>query len=176
MLVQFIKRHHQKISFFLLVGGFVVWYFFPSKSLPEGIKVDLVEVYKSKRQLKVFSNGNALKKYKIALGPTPKGHKQFQGDGKTPEGEYLIDWRNPESCCHLSLHISYPNKADKDYANKQGKSPGGDIMIHGINNGDGWIGKFHRFGITNGCIRVTNSEMDELWRSIDNGTLIRIYP
>jgi murein L,D-transpeptidase YafK len=118
-----------------------------------------------------------LKTYRVSLGGDPTGTKQFEGDGKTPEGNYTIDRRNSDSSCHLALHISYPAASDVSRANAVGKSPGGDIMIHGLRNGFGWLGRWHRFrDWTAGCVAVTNAEMDELWRAVPEGTDVVIQP
>jgi len=111
------------------------------------------------------------------MGANPKGHKQFEGDEKTPEGEYILDWKNKKSIAYLSLHISYPNEKDKAHAKAQNKSPGGLIMIHGIRNGLGVIGKLHRlYNWTNGCIAVTNFEMKEIYNATPKNCPIIIYP
>jgi murein L,D-transpeptidase YafK len=112
-----------------------------------------------------------LRAYRIALGRDPVGHKQREGDGKTPEGRYLIDRRNPKSRYHLSLRISYPNAADTARAEAAGVPPGGDIMIHGLKDGERREGDW-----TQGCIAVTNEEMDEIWSLVAEGTEIWIEP
>jgi murein L,D-transpeptidase YafK len=125
----------------------------------------------------LLSRGRIVKKYKISLGGNSKGPKVRAGDGKTPEGIYVIDSRNPRSCYHLSLHISYPNFSDSKRAKQLGVSPGGDIMIHGIRRGFGWLGPLHRLvNWTKGCIAVTNKEIEEIWRAVPNGTQIEIRP
>jgi murein L,D-transpeptidase YafK len=101
-------------------------------------KVDLVRVEKSQRKMQLLSGGSVLKEYKIALGARPVGHKRWEGDERTPEGRYVLDWRNPKSMAHKSIHISYPNTQDKAAAKSMGVSPGGAIMIHGAVNGYGW--------------------------------------
>lgn len=113
----------------------------------------------------------ALKAYDVGLGFAPLGHKVREGDGRTPEGEYMIDRRNPNSEFHLSLGISYPNTADRDYAARNGFSPGGDIFIHGRPS------KYKDAGIdwTAGCIAVTNREMQEIYAMVKNDTPITIY-
>jgi murein L,D-transpeptidase YafK len=109
------------------------------------------------------------------LGGHPVGNKIQEGDERTPEGNYLIDWRNQKSIAHLSLHISYPNQADISQAKALGVSPGGNIMIHGILNGWGWLGRLHSYwDWTNGCIAVTNAEMREIWSLVPDGTPITI--
>jgi tetratricopeptide (TPR) repeat protein len=138
---------------------------------------DKVLIEKKARRLTLFSKGEEIKAYKIALGGDPVGPKVRQGDNKTPEGVYTIDSRNRNSDYHLSLHISYPNEIDKKRAKKLGVSPGGDIMIHGIKNGLGWVGPSHaKFDWTKGCIAVTDEEMQEIWRLVPNGTMVVIMP
>jgi murein L,D-transpeptidase YafK len=138
---------------------------------------DQVVVYKSKRQLQLLRAGKVLRTYRIALGDNPVGHKRQEGDEKTPEGAYVLDWRNPNSRYYKSIHISYPNAQDRAQARRRGVSPGGDIMIHGRNGPivlpDGtWKWK----DWTNGCMAVTNAEMDEIWKLVKNGTPIQIHP
>ena len=112
-----------------------------------------------------------LRQYSIALGPNPVGHKLQEGDGRTPEGPYTIDYRNPKSKYYLSLHISYPNSADAARAHESGVPPGRDIMIHGLKNATPSPGDW-----TQGCIAVTNQEMDEIWSLVLDGTPILIEP
>jgi tetratricopeptide (TPR) repeat protein len=139
--------------------------------------VDKVLIEKKKRRLSLISRGEVIKTYKIALGGNPVGPKERQGDNKTPEGTYTIESRNRRSNFHLSLRISYPNQKDKKRAKELGASPGGDIMIHGIKNGLSWIGGFHtEIDWTEGCIAVTNKEMEEIARLVPNGTPIEIRP
>ncbi|HZS16829.1 MAG TPA: L,D-transpeptidase family protein [Candidatus Udaeobacter sp.] len=145
--------------------------------LPDGTAIDRIVVEKSARKLSIFRDGNRIKTYRIALGQSPAGAKQEEGDMKTPEGIYSIDSRNPQSRFHLALHISYPSDEDNRRAADRGVSAGFDIMIHGIQNGRGWIGAFHRWNDwTAGCIAVTNEEIEELWRVTSDGTLIEIRP
>lgn len=141
------------------------------------LQADKVLVYKSERKLHLMKAGEIFRTYSIAIGDNPVGHKEQKGDEKTPEGKYTLDWRNSNSICYKSIHISYPNKADKLWAQKKGVSPGGDIMIHGILNGYEWVGKDHvKQDWTDGCIAVSNEEMDEIWKSVRNGTPIEIKP
>ena len=145
--------------------------------LPENAKADRVLVEKSRRVLSLYSGDTLLKNYKIALGSNPKGHKQQQGDSRTPEGEYVIDYRNPQSSYHLSLHVSYPNEEDKKRAAERGVSPGGDIFIHGLAPKFARVGAMHTaLDWTDGCIAVSNKEIKELWRAVPNGTRIEIRP
>jgi murein L,D-transpeptidase YafK len=141
------------------------------------IKADQVIVEKGHRTLTLLSHGKALHTYKVALGGTPIGAKEQQGDHKTPEGHYILDRRNPKSRFYKSIHVSYPNEHDKQTAARRGVSPGGDIMIHGLPNGFGWLGATHRAqDWTDGCIAVTNAEMDEIWQFVPDGTPIEIRP
>ena len=138
---------------------------------------DKVLIEKKERQLTLLSKGEVIKSYKIALGGNPVGPKERQGDNKTPEGTYIIDSRNGKSGYHLSLHISYPNEKDKRRVKELGVSPGGDIMIHGIKNGFSWIGSSHaEVDWTEGCIAVTNEEMEEIYKFVPNGTIVEIRP
>ncbi len=136
---------------------------------------DYLLVDKSDRLLIAYRAGQPIRAYRdIQFGDRPAGHKRFEGDERTPEGRYTIDWRNPQSRYHLSLRISYPNAADRAYAARYGRSPGGDIFIHGQPNqlpvgrlpGD-W---------TDGCIALSNAEIEELWQLVPDGTVIDIRP
>lgn len=141
------------------------------------VKADKVLIEKRARTLTLSSNGEVIKSYKVALGRNPEGAKEKEGDNKTPEGVYTIDTRNTKSSYHLALHISYPNAQDIQRAKQEGVSPGGSIMIHGIRNGLGWIGKFHRrLDWTKGCVAVTNDEIDEIGKLVTNGTPVEIRP
>jgi murein L,D-transpeptidase YafK len=145
--------------------------------LPAGTKIDRIVIEKSARKLSLFVNGKSLKSYRVALGRNPIGAKQEEGDNKTPEGVYRIDGRNPQSNFHLALHVSYPSDEDKVHAAERGASAGFDIMIHGIRNGRGWIGAFHRLSDwTAGCIALTDEEIEELWRVTPDGTIVEIQP
>ena len=127
--------------------------------------------------MQLLRNGRVLRTYLIALGGNPVGHKQREGDRRTPEGRYTISARNPKSSYHLSLRISYPNEADREHALKIGASPGGDIMIHGLPNNLPKLGAAHReYDWTDGCIAVTNEEIEEIWSLVPDGTPIQIEP
>lgn len=137
-----------------------------------GPRVTKLQVFKTDRKMKVFAGKRLLKTYEVDLGFGPRGHKQVEGDGKTPEGRYTIDRRNPNSSFYLSLGISYPNARDIAYARSIGQSPGGDIFIHGQPNlfgprGPDW---------TAGCIAISNREMRKLYAMVKNGTVIDIFP
>ncbi len=138
-------------------------------------QADLVVVDKSDRTLAVFAYGQPIRTYRgVQLGDAPIGHKRFEGDERTPEGRYVIDYRNPESAYRLSLHISYPDAADRAYAATHGRSPGGEIFIHGQPN---WLPAGRLPGDwTDGCIALANAEIEELWRLVPDGTPIEIRP
>jgi murein L,D-transpeptidase YafK len=140
-------------------------------------KADLVVVYKAKRELQLLHHGRVIRRYDVALGRNPEGHKRMEGDGRTPEGVYQIDWRNPASNFHRALHVSYPLPRDLPSAARWGVSPGGLIMVHGLPNGfdRDYVGHPER-DWTNGCIALTNDEIDEIWSLVDDGTTIIIYP
>jgi len=165
------------MTVFLTLAGLMVYYFHSENKLSSSVQIDDIVVYKSKRQLLVYSNGQLLKTYKISLGRQPVGAKEFEGDKKTPEGIYFINDKSLNSRYHKNLGISYPDKNDIQNANRFGKSAGGDIKIHGLRNKMGFVGKFHRwFDWTLGCIAVTNEEIDELYGAIKVGTRIEIKP
>jgi murein L,D-transpeptidase YafK len=138
-------------------------------------QADLIVVSKPRRIMHLLQGGKVIRVYRISLGNDPVGHKQREGDDRTPEGRYVIDWRNPKSRAYLSLHISYPAPADAARAAAAGESPGGNIMIHGLINGWGFLGPLHRlWDWTDGCIAVTDDEMREIWSLVPNGTPIQI--
>ncbi len=149
----------------------------PPGLAPEAERADRVVVHKTERRLTLYRDGTELAGYDIALGREPEGHKQREGDGRTPEGRYRIDWRNPQSRYHLSLHISYPEPADRARAAARGEDPGGMIMIHGLPNGLGALGAAGLLrDWTEGCIAVTNEAIRDIWRRVADGTPIDILP
>lgn len=138
---------------------------------------DRIIVHKREHTMELIHAGRVIRTYKVALGGEPVGPKTRQGDHRTPEGVYIIDSRNAQSSFHRSLHISYPNAADRERARKLGVSPGGYIMIHGLPNGYGMVGSAHRLhDWTDGCIAVTDSEIEEIWKLVDNGIVVEIRP
>ena len=162
---------------FALVGFSYLYAHHVWNPLPRRTTVDQIVIEKSARKLSVLANGETLKSYRVALGRSPVGAKQQEGDNKTPEGVYKVDGRNPQSNFHLALHVSYPSDEDKKRAAERGVPPGFDIMIHGIQNGHGWIGAFHRLNDwTAGCIAVTDEEIEELWRITPDGITVEIRP
>ena len=125
----------------------------------------------------LLRDGKLLKTYKVALSTVPSGPKEREGDHKVPEGLYIIDAKNVHSKFHLALHVSYPNAADRERAGKLGVRPGGNIEIHGLGPNFGWVGSLHRqVDWTDGCIAVTNSEIEEIWPSVQVGTPVEILP
>nr|WP_246002392.1 L,D-transpeptidase family protein [Pacificibacter maritimus] len=137
-----------------------------------GPQITRVVLHKKRRRLYLLHGTKVIKKYKVGLGGVPVGHKQFEGDGKTPEGSYIIDRRNPNSQFHLSVGISYPNAQDIEFARARGRSPGGDIFIHGragehVGRGKDW---------TAGCIAVADRHIEEIYMMVLTGTQIDIFP
>ncbi|MBF0393282.1 MAG: L,D-transpeptidase family protein [Alphaproteobacteria bacterium] len=144
---------------------------------PAAATADLVVIEKAARRMTLQSGGAVLRAYDVALGRQPQGPKRREGDGRTPEGRYVIEARNSASKYHLALRISYPDAADRARAAALGAPPGGAIMIHGRPRDMGWVGPSHReTDWTEGCIAVTNQEMDEIWRLVPIGTPIEIRP
>jgi murein L,D-transpeptidase YafK len=150
---------------------------FARNSLPAHATADRVVVLKQDRKLILLTHGTVLKTYRISLGGEPIGPKQREGDHKTPEGNYVLDRRNPHSRFYRSIHISYPNAEDRSRAQRLGAPPGGDIFVHALPNGFGWVSRSHLArDWTDGCIAVTNDEMDEIWQAVPDGTPIEIRP
>lgn len=146
-------------------------------SLNAAAMADLVVVDKSARTMTLYQQNTVLASYQIALGDTPVGHKLQEGDQRTPQGRYLLDYKKPDSAYYRAIHISYPNQADRLRAQALGVSPGGQIMIHGQNPNSSLPPKEQQqYNWTNGCIAVTNAEMDEIWPLISPGTPIEIWP
>nr|WP_279342507.1 L,D-transpeptidase family protein [Geotalea sp. SG265] len=134
-------------------------------------------IQKGLRRLTVFRQGKPLKTYQVALGRNPQGKKTKEGDCRTPEGIYTIDRRKQSSKYCRALHISYPNQADVAQAKARGVSPGGDVMIHGLPNALGFVGKLHLIrDWTLGCVAVTNPEIEEIWRVVPDGVVVEIVP
>lgn len=139
------------------------------------VKVDLVKVDKSQRKMYLYAGKTLIKTYHIALGAKPKGHKRQLGDERTPEGKYALDYKKEDSAFYRAMHISYPNKSDIEYAQKKGVKPGNLIMIHGQkNNQKGDVRIAQKLNWTDGCIALTNPEMDEFLTLVDTGTTIII--
>ncbi len=166
------RRPTRRILSGIIAGALLA--FAASASAEEG-RIDLIVVEKSQRRMDLLSGGHVVHSYTVALGSVPQGDKQQEGDGRTPEGKYIIDGRNSHSSFHLSLKISYPDVADRAAASERNVPPGGGVFIHGAPNwwplpgqppGD-W---------TRGCIAVTKAEIEEIWRLVPDGTPIEIRP
>lgn len=161
----------------VVTACFAAWAHWPHSPLPDEVVADRVVVRKSARELDLYDGGELLRTYSISLGVDPIGPKTRKGDGRTPEGRYRIDYRKEDSAFHRALHISYPRPDQVAAARLRGEPPGGLIMIHGLPNGQGWLGRLHRTSDwTYGCIAVTNDEIEELWRVVPNGTPVEIQP
>jgi murein L,D-transpeptidase YafK len=142
-----------------------------------GQLADRVIVEKSESRLYLMHAGKAFASFSVAFGANPEGHKQQQGDQRTPEGQYLLDYKNANSLYYKSIHISYPNERDRQAARRRGVDPGGDIMIHGQKNGyQGFSFLVQLFNWTNGCIALSNDDMDVVWEAVQPGTPIDIRP
>jgi murein L,D-transpeptidase YafK len=141
-----------------------------------GPEITQIIVKKGERRMLLMHESRIMRVYNFDLGFAPVGDKQFEGDGKTPEGIYFIDRRNPRSEFHLSLGISYPNAADRAEAQALGKSPGGEIFIHGQPPAAKLKKKKLGPDWTAGCISVTNREIEEIYAMVRDGTPIAIYP
>ena len=142
----------------------------PPKLAPAAERADEIQVDKSERRMELLRKGKVIKTYRILLGDAPAGHKRQQGDERTPEGRYRITFRNDKSRFHLSLRVSYPDEADREQARARGVDPGGDIMIHGGTPPGYWR------DWTDGCIALTNRQIEEVWRLVPVGTPITISP
>lgn len=164
----------------VLLLGLVIWDF-ASRRAPDMVPPDQratsILIEKGARQLTLLKDGKPLRTYEVSLGTNPVGHKQQEGDRRTPEGIYAIDFKNVRSRFHLALRISYPNAEDRKRAQDRGVPPGSDIMIHGIRNGLGWLGNLHlSHDWTDGCVAVTNPEIQDIWTMVDVGTPVEIKP
>jgi murein L,D-transpeptidase YafK len=174
-------RRRVWLSIVVIVSAVVVaaltFRFWPHDPLPPGTKADLIVVNKSERTLALVRDGQIIRSYAVALGRHPRGHKVQEGDGRTPEGRYVIQSRNANSGFFRALLVSYPNAQDVSNARKLHVSPGEDIMVHGIKNGLGWVGRLHRLiDWTDGCVAVTNEEMRDIWNATAVGVPIEIRP
>ena len=173
-------RRYLLFALALLLIAAAAVFIFQQRQNPAGNnlpKADKILVEKEARRLTLFSCGRKLKEYHIALGFSPIGPKEREGDGRTPEGSYTIDFHKPDSAFHRALHVSYPSAEDNARATEAGVSPGGEIMIHGLPNGLGALGPAHRLrDWTAGCIAVTDLEIDEIYSSVNDGTPIEILP
>ncbi len=148
---------------------------FANNSVNTELMADFVVIEKFRRNLSLYKNNKLIKVYNISLGGSPFGHKSKEGDSRTPEGRYKINYKKSDSRFHLALQISYPNKSDRATALKAGNSPGGSIMIHGLGPEYDWVGRLHALvDWTDGCIAVTNEEIEEIFKLVPQGTEIWI--
>lgn len=164
------------LGVFLLLSAFLAALPATAGSSSSTPKADRILVLKRAHKLMLLRGRAVLRSYPISLGGHPRGPKRWEGDGRTPEGLYTIDNRVPGSHYHLALHISYPNAADRAQALAAHRAPGGDIMIHGMPN---WFGRDDlQFAEdwTDGCIAVSNRAIEEIWRTVEDGTLVEIRP
>ena len=154
----------------LLIAVALLWSITVFAETADSVLVDI-----SDEKLYLLKDGSVIAEYSVVFGANPEGHKQQEGDGRTPEGSYILDYKLEDSTFHRAIHISYPNEKDKESAAERGVDPGGAIMIHGQRNGLGWLSLItQRFNWTDGCIAVTNSEMDKIWESVPVNTPIQI--
>ena len=160
----------------LAPGFFLALFVSSALAASASMLADKVVVMKEERRLVLLCHGEILKSYKVSIGRRP-GRKVRQGDGRTPEGIYTIDRRNPKSRFYKALHISYPNASDVGSARKLGASPGGDVLIHGLPRGFEDLGDSQSsINWTKGCIAVSNAEMDEIWQLVPDGIPVEIIP
>lgn len=163
------------VSFFITL--------FVSSAHAARYSVDEVRVYKSKHRMDMLYKGKVTKSYKVALGKGGSKPKRQEGDNRVPEGKYTLDYKNPHSNFHKSLHISYPNEDDIRRAYEMGVDPGGDIMVHGYPNDQGifkklfkWFGGMKNTDWTRGCVATNDKEIDEIYENVEVGTPITIFP
>lgn len=161
----------------LAITGLIAWAQKSDPPLPDGTRADLVIVSKADRMLNLYRGAELLRSYEVSLGGDPIGPKRREGDGRTPEGRYVLDYRKADSSYHRALHVSYPSSEDRAAAKAEGVDPGGLVMVHGLRNGLGLIGRLHTVADwTDGCVAVTNREIEEIWRVVPDGTPIEIKP
>lgn len=140
-------------------------------------KVDLVLVIKHENKLQLRAGDKLIQEFHVVFGKQPEGHKRQEGDKKTPEGRYVLDYKKADSAFYKAIHISYPNAEDRSQAKAQGVNPGGQVMIHGQKNGWGWLSFINQqFNWTNGCIALSNADMQQVWDKVAPGTVIEIKP
>lgn len=151
--------------------------FFFSQAVWAESAVTLVRVLKTDHKLQLLSDEKLVHEFHVVFGANPKGHKMQEGDERTPEGSYILDYKKTNSAFYRAIHISYPNAKDIASAKSRGVKPGSDIMIHGQKNGLGWLSFIsQRFNWTNGCVALPNKDMDIVWALVKEGTPIEILP
>jgi murein L,D-transpeptidase YafK len=160
-----------------LFSALLLWAAAPPTQTPVPVKADSILILKKDHVMELLAGGKVIRTYKVALGRGGLAAKEKEGDGRTPEGHYVIDSKNAASHYHKALHISYPNAEDHKRAEKLGVAPGGAIMIHGLPNNVSWLGASHRlYDWTHGCVAVTDAEIDEIWNMVPVGTPVEIRP
>jgi murein L,D-transpeptidase YafK len=166
-----------RLAILLVIAGMILFPNDACASLKANVQADFVKIEKSKHVLSLFKKGKKIAVYRVSLGRGGLGAKQCQGDKRTPEGRYKIAGRNPNSKFHLALLISYPEEKDIENARRHGVPTGGEVMIHGVGDRDGLL-RSHRHYVdwTEGCIAVTNREIEEIWRAVPDGTPVEILP
>jgi murein L,D-transpeptidase YafK len=163
------------LSTIVMTVAALSWANWPTEPIAPGVKIDRIVVLKRDRRMMLYSDSVLIKTYAISLGRAPVGAKQREGDKRTPEGNYVIAEHKRDSLYHRALRTSYPSQEDAEHARAAGYSPGSDIMIHGMRNGLGFIGRFHLLSDwTAGCIAVTNADIDEIFQHVDDGAAIEI--
>ncbi len=161
----------------LLFSAFLLCAAPPAAQTSAPVKADSILILKKDHVMELLAGGKVIRTYKVALGRRGLAPKQREGDGRTPEGHYIIDEKNAASHYHKALHISYPSVEDRKRASKLRVSPGGAIMIHGLPNGMGWLGASHRlYDWTLGCVAVTDAEIDDIWNLVPVGAPVEIRP
>lgn len=139
--------------------------------------VTLVRVLKTDNKLQLLAKEKVVREFHVVFGANPKGHKRQEGDERTPEGSYTLDYKNADSAFYKAIHISYPNAKDIASAKARGVNPGGQVMIHGQKNGLGWLSPISQhLNWTNGCVALSNADMDVVWALVKVGTPIEILP
>jgi murein L,D-transpeptidase YafK len=169
-------RQRFAVTLLLNSCAWILWAAPPSPT-PPSAKADSILVLKKDHLMELIAGGKVIRTYHVALGRGGLAPKRQEGDGRTPEGHYIVDAKNAASHYHKALHVSYPSTEDRNRAAKAGVSPGGAIMIHGLPNGMGWLSASHRlYDWTLGCIAVTDAEIDEIWNLVPVGTPVEIRP
>ena len=170
-------RRASLLAVLAVVIGSLAFANWPAARLPANVVADRVLIEKRAHRLTLFRNGVPLETYHVSLGAHPVGKKEREGDGRTPEGIYRIDRHHAQSRFHAALHVSYPNQEDVAHARALGVRPGGDIMIHGLPNGLGWLGRLQGLhDWTAGCVAVTDPQIDEIARAVPDETVVEIKP
>ena len=169
-------RRGAALGILTLLAAVTAYAWWPARPGPAATP-DRIVVLKSERRLILYRGGAMLREYKVALSRAPLGAKTREGDHKVPEGVYTIDAKNPHSDFHLALHVSYHNARDSANAAAAAVRAGGDIEVHGIKNGLGWLGRFQRWiDWTNGCVALTDPEIEQVYAAVPVGTTIEIRP